>query len=80
MNNATETKTETKTVKILWSNGATTMSAARLILGVQFGFDISGLSWDMETILAHKNGDKKAIVTPKKDAHGTYYAVLVVSA
>lgn len=73
MNDATETKT-------LWSNGATTMSAARLILGLQYGFDISGLSWDTETVLAHKNGGMKATVTPKKDAHGTYYSVLVVSA
>lgn len=55
------------------------MSAARLILGVQFGFDISGLSWDTETVLVHKNGGMKATVTPKKDG-GTYYSVLVVSA
>lgn len=73
MNDATEIKT-------LWSNGATTMSAARLILGLQYGFDISGLSWDTETVLVHKNGGMKATVTPKKDAHGTYYSVLVVSA
>jgi hypothetical protein len=72
MSNATETKT-------IWSNGATTMSAARLILGTQYSFDISGLSWDAETVLVSKDGTQRATVTPKKDAHGTHYAVKVVA-